>query len=82
MRRAQLTDVEREFIEPYLPIGEYGSYRVRLRQQFEGVMWRFRTGGQWREIPAEFGAGQLTRPVDGRVLGPVGIGSLASGARP
>jgi transposase len=56
MARTQLTDVEWEFIEPYLPIGEYGPYPVRLRQQFEGVMRRFRTGGQWREMPAEFGA--------------------------
>jgi transposase len=52
----QLTDQEWEFIEPYLPIGEYGPYPVRLRQQFEGVMWRFKTGGQWREMPQEFGA--------------------------
>lgn len=36
MTRTQLTDVEWEFIEPYLPIGEYGPYPVRLRQQFEG----------------------------------------------
>lgn len=28
----------------------------RLRRQFEGVIWRFRTGGQWREMPHEFGA--------------------------
>lgn len=56
MTRAQLADVEWEFIEPYLPIGEYGPYPVRLRQQFEGVLWRFRTGGQWREMPAAFGA--------------------------
>jgi transposase len=54
--RTQLTDVEWEFIGPYLPIGEYGPYPERLRQQFEGVIWRFRTGGQWREMPLEFGA--------------------------
>ncbi|KOV64110.1 transposase, partial [Streptomyces sp. AS58] len=52
----QLTDAEWEFIGPYLPIGEYGPYPERLRQQFEGVIWRFKTGGQWREMPAEFGA--------------------------
>jgi transposase len=52
----QLTDEEWEFIEPYLPIGEYGPYPTRLRQQFEGVIWRFKTGGQWREMPQEFGA--------------------------
>jgi transposase len=54
--RVQLTDAEWEFIGPYLPIGEYGPYPERLRQQFEGVIWRFKTGGQWREMPQEFGA--------------------------
>ncbi len=58
MTRAQLTDEEWEFIKPYLPIGRFGPYPERLRQQFEGVIWRFRTGGQWREIPREFGAWQ------------------------
>ncbi|MFF5189355.1 transposase [Streptomyces sp. NPDC000345] len=52
----QLTDEEWDFIGPYLPIGEYGPYLERLRQQFAGVIWRFRTGGQWREMPQEFGA--------------------------
>ncbi|MFC5219558.1 transposase [Streptomyces coerulescens] len=56
MTRVQLTDPDWEFIEPYLPIGEYGLYPERLRQQFEGVIWRFKTGGQWREMPTVFGA--------------------------
>lgn len=56
MTRVQLADMDWEFIEPYLPIGEYGPYPERLRQQFEGVIWRFKTGGQWREMPQEFGA--------------------------
>lgn len=42
-------------IEPFLPIGEYGPYPERLRDQFEGVIWRFKTGAQWREMPDEFG---------------------------
>jgi transposase len=54
--RVQLTAPQWEFIELYLPIGEYGPYPERLRQQFEGVIWRFNTGGQWREMPTEFGA--------------------------
>ncbi|MGW0885829.1 transposase [Streptomyces sp. NPDC002671] len=41
---------------PYLPIGRYGPHPERLRQQFEGVLWRFRAGAQWREMPQEFGA--------------------------
>jgi transposase len=52
----QLADGDREFIAPYLPIGEYGPYPERLRQQFEDVIWRFKTGGRWREMPLEFGA--------------------------
>ncbi|OCC13930.1 hypothetical protein A3Q37_00202 [Streptomyces sp. PTY087I2] len=56
MTRVQLTDAEWEFIGPYLLIGRYGPYRERLRQQFEGMIWRFGTGGQWREMPREFGA--------------------------
>lgn len=56
MARAQLTDVEWEFVDPFLPIGRSGPFPERLRQQFEGVIWRFRTGGQRREMPAEFGA--------------------------
>nr|WP_267890840.1 hypothetical protein [Streptomyces sp. AS58] len=40
MTRVQLTDEAWEFIEPYLPIGRYGPYPERLRQQFEGVIWR------------------------------------------
>ncbi len=55
MTRAQLSYVEREFIAPYLPTGRCGPYPERLRQQFEGVIWRFGPGGQWREMPSEFG---------------------------
>lgn len=58
MARTELTDGEWELIEPFLPIGRFGPYPERLRQQFEGVLWRFRSGGQWREMPAEFGAWQ------------------------
>lgn len=54
--RVQLTDRECEFVDPYLPIGEYGPYPERLRQQFKGVIWRFKTGGRWREMPVGFGA--------------------------
>ena len=55
MTRRQLTAEQWTFIEPYLPIGEYGPYPERLRDQFDGVIWRFRSGAQWREMPSEFG---------------------------
>jgi hypothetical protein len=44
--RAQLTDEEWKFIEPFVPIGRFGPYPERLREQFERVIWRFRTGSQ------------------------------------
>lgn len=53
--RRQLSDEQWTLIGPYLPIGEYGPYPERLRDQFEGVIWRFRSGAQWREMPEEFG---------------------------
>ncbi|WP_078887990.1 transposase [Streptomyces sp. NRRL S-118] len=56
MTRARLADAEGEFICPYLPVGRYGPCPERLRQQFEGVIRRLRTGGQGCEMPAEFGA--------------------------
>lgn len=56
MTRTQLTDAEWEFIAPFLPVGEFGPYPVNLRAQLEGVIWKFRTGAQWREMPERFGA--------------------------
>lgn len=53
-----MDDDEWALISPFLPIGRFGPYPQRLREQFEGVIWRFRTGGQWREMPAEFGPWQ------------------------
>lgn len=55
MTRRQLTHAQWKFIEPDLPIGRSGPYPEQLREQFEGVIWRFRSSGQWRETPAEFG---------------------------
>ncbi|MFJ4974586.1 transposase [Streptomyces coeruleorubidus] len=56
MTRAQLNDSEWEFIGPFLPVGRFGPCPERLREQFEGVIWRFRTGSQWRGMPERFGA--------------------------
>ena len=58
MTRRELSDGEWGLVEAFLPVGRFGPYPQRLREQFEGVIWRFRTGGQWREMPGEFGAWQ------------------------
>lgn len=55
MARRELSDDEWALVEPLLPIGAYGPYPHRLRDQLEGVIWKFRSGGQWREMPTEFG---------------------------
>ncbi|MEV6684315.1 transposase [Streptomyces sp. NPDC051130] len=55
MTRHELDDEEWGLVEPFLPIGRYGPYPQRLRDQFEGVVWRFRSGSTWRELPEEFG---------------------------
>lgn len=55
MTRRQLTDDQWKLIDPYLPVGRFGPYPERLREQFEGVIWRFRSSAQWREMPSEFG---------------------------
>ncbi|MGW7484736.1 transposase [Nonomuraea muscovyensis] len=47
MARADLTDDERSLIEPHLPLGERRPI-PDLRQQFNAVMWRIRTGSPWR----------------------------------
>ena len=39
-------------------VPDNGPFRQHLREQFEGVIWRFRTGSQWREMPEEFGTWQ------------------------
>jgi len=58
MTRRELSDAGWEFISPSEPIGRFGPYPQHLRDQLEGVIWRFRTGAQWREMPAGFGAWQ------------------------
>lgn len=58
MARAELADDEWQLIEPFLPIGRSGPYPQHLRGQFEGVLWKFRSGSQWREMAPEFGAWQ------------------------
>jgi len=55
MARGDLTDEEWSLIEPHLPLGERGPI-PDLRRQFNAVMWRFRTGSPWRDLPAEYGS--------------------------
>jgi transposase len=53
--RGDLTDAEWELIEPHLPLGAFGPI-PDLRSYFNAVMWRFRTGCPWRDVPESYGS--------------------------
>jgi transposase len=53
--RGDLTDSEWELIEPHLPLGERGPV-PDLRMRLNAVMWRFRTGSPWRDVPERYGS--------------------------
>jgi len=54
MARGDLTDDEWTVLEPLLPLGGRGPI-PDLRMLVNGVMWRFRTGGPWRDMPERYG---------------------------
>lgn len=56
MARFDVTDAEWALIEPYLPVAATGPLPRRVRDQFNGVLWRFRTGSGWRDVPERYGA--------------------------
>lgn len=55
MARGDVTDEEWALIEPHLPLGERGPI-PDLRRQFNAVIWRFRTGSPWRDVPEHYGS--------------------------
>ncbi|MGW0337606.1 transposase [Streptomyces sp. NPDC003011] len=55
MTRGHLTDAEWELTEPHLPLGAFGPI-PDLRSCFNEVMWRFRTGSPWRDVPDSYGS--------------------------
>lgn len=55
MTRGDLTDAEWVLIEPHLPLGAFGPI-PDLRSYFDAVMWRFRTGSPWRDVPERYGS--------------------------
>lgn len=59
-----LTDLMWAQIEPRLPTRSRGRGAGRgglwsdHRLVVEGILWRFRTGSPWRDLPTEYGAWQ------------------------
>ena len=54
-RRFELTDFEWSVIEPLLPNKVRGVPRVDDRRVINGILWRFRTGSPWADIPERYG---------------------------
>lgn len=54
MTRGDLTDSEWELVEPFLPMAATGPI-PDLRRQFDAMMWRFRVGSPWRDVPERYG---------------------------
>ncbi|WP_329575074.1 transposase [Kitasatospora sp. NBC_01250] len=49
-----LTGSEWELVEPFLPMAATGPI-PDLRRQFDAIMWRFRVGSPWRDVPERYG---------------------------
>ena len=55
MARGDVTDAEWELIRPFVPVAAIGRLPRALRAQFNGVVYHFRTGSQWRDLPERYG---------------------------
>lgn len=53
--RYELTDKEWSIIAPLLPNKPRGVPRVNDRKVLNGILWRFRTGAPWADIPQRYG---------------------------
>jgi transposase len=54
-RRYELTDLEWDIIAPLLPNKPRGVARVDDRRTINGILWRFRTGSPWADMPERYG---------------------------
>jgi transposase len=50
-----LTEFEWSILQPLLPNKPRGVPRVDDRRVLNGILWRFRTGSPWAEIPERYG---------------------------
>ncbi|WP_330455524.1 transposase [Streptomyces sp. NBC_00820] len=54
MARFDVTDDERALIEPHLPVAVTGPLPRRVRDQFNGVLRRFRPGTGRRDVQERY----------------------------
>ncbi|MFE3624085.1 transposase, partial [Streptomyces sp. NPDC059159] len=51
IRRHELSDAEWAFVQPLLPWEDRGRRRLDDRMVLNGIVWKFRTGVAWRDVP-------------------------------
>ncbi|MFD5242873.1 transposase [Streptomyces tendae] len=55
MRRHELSNCEWEFVRLLLPVSLRGRKRMDDRSILNGIVWKFRTGTVWRDVPERYG---------------------------
>lgn len=68
IRRHELSDAEWEFVRPLLPESLRGRKRLDDRTVLNGIVWKFRTGTAWRDVPERYGPWATLPPAS--VAGP------------
>lgn len=58
IRRHELSDAEWEFVRPPLPAPLWGRRRWDDGRVLNGIVWKFRTGTAWRDVPERYGPWQ------------------------
>ncbi|MFF7082093.1 IS5 family transposase [Streptomyces lavendulae] len=56
IRRHELSDAEWELVQPLLPQPALGRPRLDDRRVLNGIVWKFRTGVAWRDVPDRYGS--------------------------
>lgn len=56
IRRHELSDAEWALLEPLLPRSVMGRPRLDDRRVLNGILWKFRTGVAWRDVPERYGS--------------------------
>ncbi|WP_406419622.1 IS5 family transposase [Streptomyces sp. NBC_01614] len=56
MRRHELTDAGWDFVRPLLPRTSMGRPRLDDRTMLNGIVWKFRAGVAWRDVPERYGS--------------------------
>ncbi|MFE4414453.1 IS5 family transposase [Streptomyces sp. NPDC056821] len=56
IRRQELSDAEWDLLRPLLPTAATGRPRLDDRMVLNGIVWKFRTGVAWRDVPERYGS--------------------------